>query len=211
MNQLTILQNKHLFGDEQVLATRMHPFQCKKGISKKPDSLFMSKLWKQSSMIYHYDAEHNPAFLQVCTTLFIHNQRKNKIAVLNKKDGYKTLAFSFHITDPGCQSFTEGAGFVTNKSGQLFNLEWVKPPVFWGVAHSASSVPDMHLHLFYHGTAKNVKSIVSGQFEWMSREECMRRIRHFDHVSQLVIDHYYVRGSFNANHQTRRKNSSLSA
>lgn len=213
MDRMTVLRNRKLFGDSQVLVVQRHPFSYRKGLVRKMDPMLKDDLSRKAFYAHHYDAESNPAFTQICPSLILFNYNGTKIATMNTKDHRKSIVLTKHANVPGHTSLESLGTLLEAQIADEIELTWLFKPDYWGVINENLLQPQMHLYLIYAGAAKNISSLNETKtHEWSTLSDCVRYNNRFDDLSRSVIDHYFTRGSFNdTNFKKRRPHRPVSA
>lgn len=204
------MQNKKKFGDEMVQVLHKSIFSYPDGVLIDLPAYLMHDTKRHSFMVYHYDAEENLAFTQVCPSIILFNSGHTKVAT-KIKNNQKTIITTMHLKDVCYQE--DHKQYIKDNLNNYYNMKWAKDPKLVGLINRASLNPKGHLYLVYNGVGKHIKSInPEEEMAWYTFNDCKKFNADFDEISRLIIDEYFIRGDFYGPYQkTKRRVATVSA
>lgn len=200
---------KNRFGDEQVFVVPATVFShISDGFTlSNPKGSAHEQYDSVGRFIYRYEAESNPAFLQLIPYVIIYDPKKEKYYTYNRKEGsgekrlvhQKSIGFGGHINPVDGPASVVKNGMMRELSEEL-TLKLVDEPKFIGFTKNLDSNLNDHIGFIYVAEVKNAKikkeERVKYEGHWLTKEQLEKEYFKFESWGRFIIS-YLVDGAHN--------------
>lgn len=192
---------KKKYKDEKIFVLPANKINCKDKFTKmKNDKNIWSKYDNLGLYIPRYEAEYNPAFLQLIPYLIVTNDDQTEFFVTKRIDGDSRLKNKLSLGVGGHIDSIDGTNEVVFKclvremNEELF-INPISPYQFLGTIRDLSSKTAEHLGLLFIVKAEkeslSVKETNKLAGSWMKKEDAFNKYASFENWSQFVLDYLF--------------------